>query len=81
MMLKTITTEKAIAGIEMRNSLTFEVPKTATKKEIKVEVEKEFGAKVSSVNTLVTPLGPKRAIVTFKDKGKASDVAAKLKLV
>ncbi len=81
MMLKPITTEKAIAGIELRNSLTFEVPKTATKKEVKTEIEKEYLFKVSSVNTLVTPHGVKRAIVTFKEKGKASDVAAKLKLV
>ncbi|MDP3742668.1 MAG: 50S ribosomal protein L23 [Candidatus Micrarchaeota archaeon] len=81
MMLKPITTEKAIAGIEMRNSLTFEVPKTATKKEIKLEIEKEYLFKVLSVNTLITNKGPKRAIVTFKDKGKASDVATKLKLV
>ncbi|MFH1247486.1 MAG: 50S ribosomal protein L23 [Candidatus Micrarchaeota archaeon] len=81
MMIKPITTEKAITGIELRNALTFEVPKTATKKEVKVEIEKEYNVKVSSVNTLITAHGNKRAIVTFKDKGKAADIAAKLKLV
>ena len=81
MLLKPVTSEKAIAGIELRNSLTFEVEGKATKPEIKAEVEKEYGAKVASVNTLITPYNYKKAIVTFKDKGKAADVAAKLKLM
>ncbi len=81
MILKPITTEKAISGIELRNSLTFEVPYEVTKKEIKDEVEKEYGAKISSVNTLITSHNHKKAIITFKDKGKAADIAAKLKLM
>ena len=81
MILKPITTEKAIAGIELRNALTFQVDKPATKKEVKVEVEKEYNVKVKSVNTVITATGVKKAIVTFKDKGKAADIASRLKLV
>ncbi len=81
MYFKPITTEKAIAAIELRNALTFHVPETATKKEIKEDIEKEYNVKVSSVNTAITPRGDKKAIITFKDKGKAADIAAKLKLM
>lgn len=81
MNLKPVTTEKAISGIELRNSMTFQVDSTAAKKQIKEEVEREYGTKVSRVNTMVSPNGVKKAIVTFKEKGKAASIAAKLKLV
>lgn len=81
MILKPVTTEKALAGVELRNALTFQVDASATKSQVKKEVETEFKVKVKSVNTLITPRGKKKAIVIFKEKGKAADVAAKLKLV
>ncbi|MBI4406761.1 50S ribosomal protein L23 [Candidatus Micrarchaeota archaeon] len=81
MFLKPVTTEKAISGIELRNGLTFFVDKEATKQEVKKEVEKEYGTKVLRVNTAITPIGLKKAIVIFKEKGKAANIAAKMKLV
>ena len=81
MLLKPITTEKAISGIELRNALTFQADKTVSKTELKIEVEKEYGAKVKSVNTQITQKGTKKVIIVFKDKGKAAEIAAKLKLV
>lgn len=79
--LKPITTEKAISGIELRNAITFEIDLKAAKSDVKKEVEKDYNVKVKSVNTLINSHGRKRAIVTFKEKGKAADIAAKLKLV
>ncbi len=81
MILKPVTTEKAVGGIELHNAITFKVGREVTKKQVKEEVEKEYGAKILKVNTLVTATGEKKAIVIFKEKGKAADVAAKLKLV
>ncbi len=81
MLLKPITSEKAIGGIEFGNKMTFLIDPTATKKDVKVGVEKEFNEKVSKINTSIAPDGRKRAIVTFKRKGAAADVASKLKLV
>jgi len=76
-----VTNEKAIGLIELKNTLLFVVNPTATKPEIKKEVEMLFEVKVASVNTLITPTGIKRAFVKLKDGYKADDVAAKLKIV
>ena len=76
-----VTNEKAIGLIELKNTLLFVVTPSATKPEIKKEVETLFEVKVASVNTLITPTGIKRAFVKLKDGYKADDVAAKLKIV
>ncbi|MCX6771598.1 MAG: 50S ribosomal protein L23 [Candidatus Micrarchaeota archaeon] len=76
-----VTNEKAIGLIELKNTLLFVVAPSATKPEIKEEVERLFEVKVASVNTLITPTGLKRAFVKLKDGFKADDVAAKLKIV
>ena len=76
-----VTNEKAIGLIELKNTLLFVVAPSATKPEIKKEVETLFEVKVASVNTLITPTGIKRAFVKLKDGYKADDVAAKLKIV
>ena len=79
--LYPITNEKAVGLIEMRNTITFAVEKSATKQQVKKDVEELFEVKVASVNTLITPLGQKRAFVKLKEGFKADDVAAKLKIV
>ncbi|MFA6328701.1 MAG: 50S ribosomal protein L23 [Candidatus Micrarchaeia archaeon] len=76
-----VTNEKAIGLIELKNTLLFVVVPSATKPEIKKEIETLFNVKVASVNTLITPTGVKRAFVKLKDGFKADDVAAKLKIV
>ncbi len=81
MFLKPVTTEKAISGIELRNTLTFLADAGAKKPDIKKQVEAEYGAKVLRVNTSITPKGRKKAFVVLREKGKAADIAARLKLV
>ena len=48
--IRPILSEKSYAGIANKK-YTFEVPKTANKTEIKLEVEKRFGVQVEKVNT------------------------------
>ena len=81
--LKPVLTEKAYDGIASKK-YTFIVKKDANKTEIKLAVEKLFGVKVASVNT-VTRKGKlkrmgrnagytpdrKKAIVTLKADSKA----------
>ena len=52
--LKPVLTEKATDGIADKR-YTFEVLKTANKTQIKIAVEKMFGVKVKSVNTVTLP--------------------------
>ena len=54
-----VITEKASA-CEQRNVYTFKVAKSATKPQIKYAIEKAFGVKVKSVNTLITKPKDKR---------------------
>ncbi|MFH1095761.1 MAG: 50S ribosomal protein L23 [Candidatus Micrarchaeota archaeon] len=75
-----ITTERAIAMIELENKLVFVVALNATKPQIKKEVERLFKVKVGSVNTKITVKGLKQAYVRLKE-GKADDIAASLKIV
>ena len=49
--LSPVITEKSTRGSE-HNQITFRVPLTATKPEIKVAVEELFGVKVTAVNTI-----------------------------
>ena len=80
-------TEKATMGSE-HSQVTFRVPKTATKPQIKQAVETLFSVKVKAVNTLVLKgkvkrfkgaLGQrsdlKKAIVTLED-GQTIDLGA-----
>ena len=81
--LKPVLTEKATDGIADKR-YTFSVLKTANKTQIKIAVEKMFGVRVKSVNT-VTQRGKlkrmgrnegytpttKKAIVTLTEDSKA----------
>ena len=51
LILAPLVTEKSTMGSE-HNQVTFRVPLTATKPEIKAAIEKLFKVKVNSVNTL-----------------------------
>ena len=76
--IRPITTEKAIMLIEKQNTLTFIVRRDATKPQIKEAIEKLFGVKVVRVNTLITPQGEKKAYVKLAPEYKASEIAARL---
>jgi len=75
-----VKTEKAIGKIEFENTITFKVDNTATKEQVKNEVEKVFKVKVYSVNTYVAPDGKKRAVVRLEKGHKAEDISSKLKM-
>ena len=85
--LSPVVTEKSTAASE-NNQVIFNIAWTATKSEVQIAVEKLFGVKVKSVNTLVRKgkttrfrgrLGShsnvKRAIVTLSE-GHSIDVTA-----
>lgn len=80
-----IVTEKSTLGSQ-HGQVSFHVPKTATKPQIKAAVETLFGVKVTGVNTLVSKGKTKRfrgivgqrsdmkkAVVTLED-GQTIDV-------
>jgi large subunit ribosomal protein L23 len=73
-----LATEKAIRLLESQNILIVIVDKNATKPQIKKEIENMFNVKVEKVNTLITPLGEKKAYVKLKKEFNASEIAHKL---
>lgn len=78
---RVLVSEKATRLIEFENKMTFEVERSASKPLIKLLIENEFSKPVKSVNTVNAIDGKKRAIVTFKEDGVASDLASKFGLV
>ena len=80
MLKHLITTEKAVSLMEFQNKLIFVVDKSATKPDIKKDVEKMFSVKVASVAVHNTMKGQKRAFVKLTPEFKADEVAAKLKV-
>ncbi|NUN11346.1 50S ribosomal protein L23 [Candidatus Micrarchaeota archaeon] len=79
--LHVVTSEKAVRGIEKENKITFVVDAKASKAEIKQEIEKDYGEKVSKITTLIGADGRKKAVVSFKNANVASNLAAKLKVI
>ena len=68
-LLRPVITEKAMKSSE-NGQVTFRIPLTATKTEVKAAVEALFGVKVKSVNTVRTSGKTKR----FRGEvGKRSD--------
>lgn len=75
---RLVVTQDAVALIERENKLTFIVDINATKRDIKLAVEKIYEVKVDRVNTLITPQGEKKAYVRLTPEFKASDIATRL---
>ncbi len=73
-----VITEKSVLLLEREGKLSLIVDKEATKSDIKRVIEEKFDVKVKKVNTLITPKGEKKAIVTFVDKDDAIKVATAL---
>jgi large subunit ribosomal protein L23 len=80
MILKPITSEKAVKLIDIDNTLFFEAPRRTSKTEIKSEVEKIFEVKVETVRTLLRG-NKKLAYVRLKKENPAIDVATKLGMI
>ena len=71
-------TEKAMVLLENQSKLQFLVTNKASKGDIKREIEKAFGQKVSSVRTLMTMHGQKKAIVSFENDKAAEEILCRL---
>lgn len=80
MILKPITSEKAVKMVDLDNTLLFKVERKARKEEIKKEVEKVFNVKVEKVRTLIRQ-NMKFAYVKLKKENPAIDVATKLGMI
>jgi large subunit ribosomal protein L23 len=76
-----LLSEKSVDLIEKENKVVFRVDSRATKADVKREVERLYGVKVSSVNTLHDMRGNKKAFVKFDKKGAAADLATKLNIL
>lgn len=80
MIIKPVTSEKAVKLIDIDNTLLFKVERKETKETIKKEVEKVFNVKVEKVRTLLHG-NIKYAYVRLKKENPAIDVATKLGMI
>jgi large subunit ribosomal protein L23 len=80
MMIRPITSEKAVKLIDLENTLIFEVERRATKTEVKKEIEKVFSVKVEKVRTSIRS-NKKFAFVKLIKSNPAIDVATKLGMI
>ena len=80
MILKTITSEKAVRMLDLDNILFFEVERRANKEQIKKEVERAFGVKVEKVRTFIRQ-NKKFTYVKLDKSDLAIDVATKLGMI
>jgi large subunit ribosomal protein L23 len=76
-----LLSEKAVGLIEKENRIIFIVDKNAKKGDIKSSVESMYKVKVVSINTMVSPRGVKKAFVKLSPEFKATDLAAKLRIL
>ncbi len=80
MILKPVTSEKAVKMIETDNTLLFEVERRERKEDIKKEVEILFNVKVAKVRSLIRK-NKKLAYVKLNKKNPAIDVATKVGMI
>ncbi len=80
MILKPVTSEKAVRMIDLDNTLIFETGRKSNRSEIKAEVESIFGVKVENVRTLIK-YNKKIAYVRLAKANPAIDVATKLGMI
>lgn len=80
MILKPITSEKAVKMIDIDNTLLFEVERRESKESIKKEIETVFQVKVVKTRTLLRA-NKKLAYVKLAKENPAIDVATKLGMI
>ena len=71
-------TERSVNMIENENKLVFIVDRRANKDDIKAAVKELYEVEATTVNTLITHKGEKKAFVRLSDDYDASDVAIRL---
>jgi len=70
--------EKATIVLEEQGKLHVIVDVRATKDDIRRAVEQMYEFNVKSVNTMLTPNGKKKAIITFEQSGAAHEIASRI---
>lgn len=80
MILKPVTSEKAVKLIDLDNTLMFQLERKYNRVQIKKEVESVFNVKVEKVRTLLR-LNKKIAYVKLKKENPAIDIATKLGMI
>ncbi len=80
MLLKPVTSEKAVKLIDLENTLLFKLERDASKPEIKKEVEMLFSVKVDRIRTHMRG-NSKYAFVRLAKTNPAIDVATKLGMI
>ena len=71
-------TERSVNMIENENKLVFMIDRRATKDDVKAAVKELYEVEATTVNTLITRKGEKKAFVKLTDDYDASDVAIRL---
>lgn len=71
-------TEKAMVLLEKESKLQFIVDRSATKEDIRREIEKAFAQPVTNVRTLMNARGQKKAIVSFANEKAAEEILSRL---
>ncbi|MFB6253492.1 MAG: 50S ribosomal protein L23 [Halobacteriaceae archaeon] len=73
-----LVTEEAMDAMDFENKLQFIVASDAQKPDIEAELEEQYDVTVVGVNTMVTPHGEKKAIITLSESDDAQDVASRI---
>jgi len=79
--LRPVTSEKAVRLMESDNTLTLIVSQKANKLRIKKAVQELFKVKVIKVNTLNSPKNEKKAFVRLSSDDNALDIGADLGMI
>jgi large subunit ribosomal protein L23 len=80
MILKPITSEKAVKLIDLENTIVFETERRVSKPEIKKEIESLFSVKVQKVRTSIKG-NKKYAFIRLIKSNPAIDIATKLGMI
>jgi large subunit ribosomal protein L23 len=80
MMIRAISTEKALRLLETENTITFNIDRKARKDELKKELVEMFNVKIENIRTHITR-GKKMALVRLKKESSAPELATKLGLM
>ena len=80
MILKPVTSEKAVKLIDLDNTLIFETGMNSRKEQIKKEIEKIFNVKVDKIRTSIRR-NKKYVFAKFAKENPAIDIATKLGMI
>jgi large subunit ribosomal protein L23 len=73
-----LVTEKAMDQMDFDNTLQFIVHIDASKNEVQEEIESRYDVTITSVNTMVTPRGEKKAVVRLSEEDDAQEIASRI---